>query len=607
MAFVTELLGYIGLDVDDASFNEAEQSVQDVTKVMAGLVTIAASVATAVTGAAYAMVNDFANTATELDQLTKRLNVNAEAFQATAYAAKSFGIEQDQLADGMKELSMRAGEFALTGEGSFKDVAAQLGLSREQVKSYGNDVNGLFDLVRDKLAGVQNQGQRQFLADALFGGGLADVGGEFFSQTSANIEALQKQAQESGLVISQETIDMAREYTREMDSLQARIKGLWNIVASNLLPVFTRITRQMKEFFDLHGDDIVDGLTAAINGLITAIKYLGVAAAIAMPYLIGSAAIASWAKLIALTNALTSAFLAMRTGALLAWAAAAAGPVLVGLAIGALILAIQDVYTYFTGGDSITGRIVAEFTKALGSVKRLFTEFGNWFHEWFSGFISSTTDWMENFDKKVAQMGQPIVDKIKSAWAGLKAWFIDWAKSVGNALSSFIPDWLKDPMSLLPDWARPDDSGSDDQQPAQRSAETLGDDGEIPFVSGLRSQYSQREQREENRAAEYPRARGEERRNVESPPGIHQLIIPGNAPGAAPVPTVMSPPTMAQGMAQANAGRGDVITTNSGNTTVGEIIVNGADNPAATAQAIRQELRRDNASRTKGSDTGVRY
>ena len=74
-----------------------------------------------------------------------------------------------------------------------------------------------------------------------------------------------------------------------------------------------------------------------------------------------------------------------------------------------------------------------------------------------------------------------------------------------------------------------------------------------------------------------------------------------------PAPSVTAPPTMAQGMAQANAGRGNVITTNSGNTTVGEIIVNGADNPAATAQAIRQELRRDNASRTKGSDTGVRY
>lgn len=503
MAFVTELLGYIGLDVDDASFNEAEKSVKDVTKVMAGLVTIAALAATAVTGAAYAMVNDFANTATEIDQLTKRLNVNAEAFQATAYAAKSFGIEQDQLVDGMKELSMRAGEFALTGEGSFKDVASQLGLTREQVKSYGNDVNGLFDLVRDKLAGIQNQGQRQFLADALFGGGLADVGGEFFSQTSADIAALQKQAQESGIVISQETLDMAREYTREMDALQGRIKGLWNIVASNLLPIFTRITRQMKEFFDLHGEDIVDGLTAAINGLITAIKYLGVAAAVAMPYLIGSAAIASWAKLIALTNSMTGAFLAMRTGALLAWAAAAAGPVLVGLAIGALILAIQDVYTYFTGGDSITGRIIDG-------------------------------------------LGKPVVDKIKQAWTDLKQWFKGWIADVGQWFVDLMPDWLKNPAiegrnSMIT-------SGAGDPNTKQS-----------PFLN----------------------------------------------PGS--VPSVVAPPTTAQGMAQANAGRAANITTNSGNTTIGEIKVTTNQNGGDFAQQFKREMMRDNASRTKGSDTGVKY
>lgn len=502
MAFVTELLGYIGLDVDDASFNDAEQSVKDVTKVMAGLITIAASAATAVTGAAYAMVNDFANTATEIDQLTKRLNVNAEAFQATAFAAKSFGIEQDQLADGMKELSMRAGEFALDGKAN-ADAFGEIGITQAQAKQYGNNIEGLFRLVRDKLSEVKEQGKRQFLADALFGGGLADVGGEFFSQTSANIEALQKQARESGIVISQENIDMAREYTREMDLLQARIKGLWNIVASNLLPIFTRITRQMKEFFDLHGEEIVNGLTVAIKGLIASIKYLGIAAAIAMPYLVGSAAIASWAKLIALTKTLTAAFATMRTGALLAWAAAALGPTLVGLAIGALILAIQDVYTYFTGGDSITGRIIEG-------------------------------------------LGKPVVDKIKQAWSDLKQWFKDWIADVGQWFVDLIPDWLK--------------------KPAIEGRNTM-------ITSGAGDP------------------------NTKQSP----FLNPGS------VPSVVAPPTMAQGLAQANAGRGNVITTNSGNTTVGEIIVNGAENPAATARAIREELRRDNASRVKGTDTGVKY
>lgn len=516
MAFVTELLGYIGLDVDDASFNDAEQSVKDVTKVMAGLITIAASAATAVTGAAYAMVNDFANTATEIDQLTKRLNVNAEAFQAAAFAAKSFGIEQDQLADGMKELSMRAGEFALDGKAN-ADAFGEIGITQAQAKQYGNNIEGLFRLVRNKLSEVKEQGKRQFLADALFGGGLADVGGEFFSQTSENIAALQKQARESGLVISQENIDMAREYTREMDLLQARIKGLWNIVASNLLPIFTRITRQVKEFFDLHGDEIVNGLTAAIKGLIASIKYLGIAAAIAMPYLIGSAAIASWAKLIALTNTLTGAFLALRTGALLAWASAALVPVLIGLAIGAAIIAIQDLYGYFTGKESITEAIVEAF-------------------------------------------GKPMMDRIKKAWGELKQWFKDWIADVGQWFADLIPDWLKNPA--IKSRQQMIESGQGDPNTKQ-------------------STFS------------YP---------VPDAPGITEppVLVP-------PRTSVTAPPTMAQGMAQANAGRGNVITTNSGNTTVGEIIVNGAENPVATAQAIRQELRRDNASRTKGTDTGVKY
>lgn len=516
MAFVTELLGYIGLDVDDASFNDAEQSVKDVTKVMAGLITVAASAATAVTGAAYAMVNDFANTATEIDQLTKRLNVNAEAFQATAFAAKSFGIEQDQLADGMKELSMRAGEFALDGKAN-ADAFGEIGITQAQVKQYGNNIEGLFRLVRNKLSEVKEQGKRQFLADALFGGGLADVGGEFFSQTSANIEALQKQARESGLVISQENIDMAREYTREMDLLQARIKGLWNIVASNLLPIFTRITRQVKEFFDLHGEDIVNGLTAAINGLIASIKYLGIAAAIAMPYLIGSAAIASWAKLIALTNTLTGAFLALRTGALLAWASAALVPVLIGLAIGAAIIAIQDLYGYFTGKESITEAIVEAF-------------------------------------------GKPMVDRIKKAWGELKQWFKDWIADVGKWFVDIIPDWLK--------------------KPAIKSRQQMIESGQ-----------GDPNTKQSTFAYPAPAARG-----ITAPP----VLVP-------PRTSVTAPPTMAQGLAQANAGRANVITTNSGNTTVGEIIVNGAENPVATAQAIREELRRDNASRTKGTDTGVRY
>lgn len=73
------------------------------------------------------------------------------------------------------------------------------------------------------------------------------------------------------------------------------------------------------------------------------------------------------------------------------------------------------------------------------------------------------------------------------------------------------------------------------------------------------------------------------------------------------VPSVVAPPTTAQGMAQANAGRGSSVTSNSGNTTIGEINVTTTQSGGDFAQQFKREMMRDNASRTKGSDTGVKY
>lgn len=521
MAFVTELLGYIGLDVDEQSFDRAQFNITGMIKSLGGIIAAAGAVDATFKGLTLGLVNSFAETAVEIDQISKRLNINAEGFQAMAYAAKTYGIEQDEVVDGMKELSMRAAEFAEDGKAN-ADAFGAIGITQDQVKQYGNNIEGLFSLVRDKLSEVEEQGKRQFLADALFGGGLADVGGEFFSQTSSNIKELQKQAMDSGVIITDESIALSRQYTRDIEALTSRIKGLWQIVASNLLPVFSEAAKRLKEFLDLHGESIIDALSLAFRTLSEAVKYLGIAAAIAMPYLVGSAAIASWAKLIALTNALTTAFATMRSGALLAWAAAAAGPVLVGLAIGALILAIQDVYTYFTGGDSVTGRII----------------------ESFKGMDTS----------------------IRGIWDGLVDYIIGALGRIDKAIYNSMPEWMQELMTFV-------SGGSYNPNRNYNTQSNLQ-----PDIPG------------HERIPEYAEiVKGANR----------QLDIPGN--------NVIAPPTMAQGLAQANAGRANVITTNSGNTTVGEIIVNGAENPAATARAIREELRRDNASRVKGTDTGVKY
>lgn len=516
MAFVTELLGYIGLDVDEQSFDRAQFNITGMIKGLGGIIAAAGAVDATIKGLTFGLVNSFAEAAVEIDQISKRLNINAEGFQAMAYAASQYGIEQDAIVDGMKELSMRSAEFAQDGKAN-ADAFGAIGITQAQVKQYGNNIEGLFELVREKLSEIKEQGQRQFLADALFGGGLADVGGEFFSQTSAQIKMLQEQAMDSGVIITDESIAISRQYTRDIGALTSRIKGLWQIIASNLLPVFSETAKRLKEFLDLHGERIIDALSLAFRTLSETVKYLGIAAAVAMPYLIGTTAIAGWTKLIALVDSLVVSFYTMRTGALLAWAAAAIGPVLVGAAIISLIAIIQDIYTYFTGGDSITGRIIAAF-------------------------------------------GKPMVDKIKQAWSDLKQWFKDWIADVGQWFADLIPDWLKNPA--VQGRQQMIDSGQGDPNTRQ-------------------STFS------------YP---------VPAAPGMvaPQVLVP-------PRSSVTAPPAMAQGMAQANSGRASVVTTNSGNTTIGEINVTTNQDGATFAEQFRQQYMRSNASTVKGLDTGVKY
>ena len=281
------------------------------------------------------------------------------------------------------------------------------------------------------------------------------------------------------------------------------IKGLWQIIASNLLPVFSETAKRLKEFLDLHGEKIIDALSLAFRTLSETVKYLGIAAAVTMPYLIGSIAIASWGKLIGLINLASVAFTRMGWAAAIAWAKALWPIVLIGAAILAVIVIIQDLYTYFTGGDSIEGRIIEAF-------------------------------------------GKPMVDKIKSAWTDLKAWFKGWIADVGQWFIDLVPDWIKKPAV---------------------------DGRKLMITSGAGDP------------------------NTKQSP----FLNPGS------VPSVVAPPTTAQGMAQANAGRGGSVTSNSGNTTIGEINVTTTQSGGDFAQQFKREMMRDNASRTKGSDAGVKY
>lgn len=402
--YITQLLGYIGLDVDRSGFDEADESVASIHKGMLGIIAVAGAMSAAVGAAAFSLVNEFTESAVEVDTFAKRLGVTTQQLQQMSYAASTYGIEQDALVDGMKELSLRTSEFAKTGEGGSADAFKRLGLGQKELAGLTNDTNALFDTLLVKLRTVTDAAERQSLADQLFGG----AGEQFIPLLTASGESIAQLKQEAidlGLVMSEDSVKAAKEYSLEMKRIGGVVTGVKNSIATALLPTFLDMTKAFREFLSNHSKEIIGAITVAFQALGYAIKGVAVAAALMLPYLVGSAAISAWRTMIGLVAALRGGFLLLRTGALAAWAAAYLGPALVGAAILGIIAIAQDVYTYFNGGKSVTGLIVKKFSEAAEVVKQKWEALKVWFGTLFADIARQLADMLPDWVKKIIDSG----------------------------------------------------------------------------------------------------------------------------------------------------------------------------------------------------------
>ncbi|WP_449106694.1 hypothetical protein [Pseudomonas mohnii] len=195
------------------------------------------------------LVTSMASSAAEVQNWSKRLGVSSTYLQELQYAAGKYGVEQDALIDGMKELSLRADEFALTGKGGGAEAFQRLGLSESQIKGTMGNTEALFDLVTKQLGKVTNVAKRQRLVDELFGGSGGEQMAEWVSVGAEQRAKLIDEARKLGVILNEEDIAAAREFHNQIDRMGAALKGVRNIVGAALMPVLSKLMDQFQEAF----------------------------------------------------------------------------------------------------------------------------------------------------------------------------------------------------------------------------------------------------------------------------------------------------------------------------------------------------------------------
>ncbi|HAB93186.1 MAG TPA: hypothetical protein DCF49_00225, partial [Lachnospiraceae bacterium] len=246
------------------------QKVSDISGKVAdktrGLSAAAAGVGAALLGNAYKA----AQSADNLDTLSQKTGFSVEELQKMQYASALVDVSFDTMTGSMAKLTKNM------ANGS--DAFGKLGISvKDEMTGQLRDANTVWYETLWALSKVQNETERDALAMEIFGKSAADLSG-IVDDGGVALIGYGKEAEDLGLILSQDSVTAAHEFNDAMDQLKARTAQAFleagASLAETLVPALENlvevITGVLQWFSDLDGGTQAFILT--ILGLVAAIS-----------------------------------------------------------------------------------------------------------------------------------------------------------------------------------------------------------------------------------------------------------------------------------------------------------------------------------------------
>ena len=197
----------------------------------------ATAAATALAGAVVAMTRSTVAAANEIGQLSQMANATPEVFQRWSAASATVGIEQEKLADILKDVNDRVGDFLQTGGGPmadfFENIAPRVGVTADQFARLSGPE--ALQLYVDSLerAGVSQQ-EMTFYLEAMASDATRLI--PLLQNGGAEMTRLGDQAQALGAVLDADAIAAMRRSELALVSIAQVFTGVRNRIAVALAP-----------------------------------------------------------------------------------------------------------------------------------------------------------------------------------------------------------------------------------------------------------------------------------------------------------------------------------------------------------------------------------
>jgi hypothetical protein len=310
-----ELLAIFSFGVDTEELKEGENKLEEF---LGKLQKVAAGVAAAFAAKEiYEFAEGQVRLMTQIEHTASALGISTEKVQEFQFAAKSMGMESEQLLNLMGRLQVQQ-QGAASGNAAAAKAFGDLHTSVKGANGEFKQADELFLDVADGIAGLKDPSKQAALATELFGRqGRALL--PFLKEGRKGVEELADDFRQLGGGYSEKAIKEGQKFEKQNARLGLSFTGVKNTILIGLLPVLTRITSVMVSAVKWFNE-----MTRSSNVVQAVLIALGAAATV-----------------FAIKMAI------------------AASPILlIAAAIGALILIIDDLYTFLTGGESEIGDLI---------------------------------------------------------------------------------------------------------------------------------------------------------------------------------------------------------------------------------------------------------
>ena len=189
--------------------------LKGVAEGFAAMATAAAAAATAVA----TMTLDSAKWADDLNTLSKQTGISTEDLQKYQYAADRIDVSMDTLTGSMSKLTKNMSS-AKDGTGTAAEAFEALGVSVVDANGDLRDNEDVFKDTIKALGQIDNESERDATAMALFGKSAQDLNPLILGGADA-LEELGQQAEDAGLILSQESVDTLNGLQDSVDGLKS--------------------------------------------------------------------------------------------------------------------------------------------------------------------------------------------------------------------------------------------------------------------------------------------------------------------------------------------------------------------------------------------------